>query len=863
MGRLARGAAVLLAASAGSGPVAVATVRLTHRSGRASERLTSAPRPRWSALGPYRTRGFPDPPSRTSPAVSGRVNAIVAQESTCAGGACRVLYVGSAEGGVWKTVDRGRTWRALTDTQGSLATGALALDQAHPRQLYVGTGESLPFGNAIRGVGVLHSGDGGASWETLGARAMRGRAVTGLIVDPRTTSAARPTLYATTAVAGAPGSTTDYWDTPLPPGTAAAGFLRSTDGGRSWRLSNPRGIDASAVGADSLAIDPRHAGTLYAGFIQSLSPRGTAVPSGPGARRLGLYRSDDDGRHWRHLSGGGQFPVPDRATHAVLDRTAVAIARSDPRVVYVAFSYGQLGGGESLQLFRSADRGATWARVAAAPNVCGAISLPDGQPEEPGQCFFDMTLTVAPDNPAEVYLGGIGNVPYLGGLSGSPCLRLSRLPVDCQATLARSLDGGRTWADVGSNPSGAPLHGDNHVTYIPASDPHAVYDGDDGGLWHSSDAGRSWRDLNRGLDTLMFYGVAVGATGGIDGGTQDNGELRLTGAGVWRVNPLRDDVGMVVADPSDPHRIYWEAGAGGPVYREDRAPPTAGRSRPATQTQVSPYAMEPALARFPVALAPSRPAMVLAGTDRLWRSLKRGGVDGNGDGDATNDRSDTEDWVPISPHLDRGGAALHLGPGPWVSAIAVSPVDAGVVAFGVGDGRIYLTTQATRPVRTSRSCDSRLDPRNPLRCDFAGGVSWRTIRALPARFVAAVHFAPRSSRILYAVVSNYSSNTPGHPGHLFVSTDRGARWRRIDRGLPDIAFSDLAISPVSGALYASGESRVYVSTDGGRHWARFDGARARAPVNQLAYAPRRGRRERAGHLLAATWGRGLWETPAP
>src|SRR5206468_9545966 len=76
----------------------------------------------------------------------------------------KVVYMGAAGGGVWKTTDGGQHWTPLTDDQPSLATGAIALAPSNPDIVYVGTGEQNNSGDSYYGAGVLKSTDGGATW---------------------------------------------------------------------------------------------------------------------------------------------------------------------------------------------------------------------------------------------------------------------------------------------------------------------------------------------------------------------------------------------------------------------------------------------------------------------------------------------------------------------------------------------------------------------------------------------------------------------------------------------------------------------------------------------------------------------------
>ncbi len=79
--------------------------------------------------------------------ISGQVNALAIDPRDA-----NIIYIGSAEGGVWKTRDGGGSWIPLTDTktrphaperlvQGTLSIGALAIDPGKPQTVYAGTGD--------------------------------------------------------------------------------------------------------------------------------------------------------------------------------------------------------------------------------------------------------------------------------------------------------------------------------------------------------------------------------------------------------------------------------------------------------------------------------------------------------------------------------------------------------------------------------------------------------------------------------------------------------------------------------------------------------------------------------------------------
>jgi hypothetical protein len=110
--------------------------------------------PSWSSIGPQPI----DTPYGAS-VVSGRVTALAIDPSNPS-----IVYLGGAQGGVWKTTNGGASWSPLTDTQASLAIGSIALDPTNSSTVYVGTGEENFSGDSYYGAGILKSTDGGTTW---------------------------------------------------------------------------------------------------------------------------------------------------------------------------------------------------------------------------------------------------------------------------------------------------------------------------------------------------------------------------------------------------------------------------------------------------------------------------------------------------------------------------------------------------------------------------------------------------------------------------------------------------------------------------------------------------------------------------
>ncbi len=78
------------------------------------------------------------------------------------------IYIGSASGGVWKSVDSGTTFKPTFDKQPSLSIGSIAIDPSNPQTVWVGTGESWVRNSVSVGTGIYRSRDGGENWEAMG-----------------------------------------------------------------------------------------------------------------------------------------------------------------------------------------------------------------------------------------------------------------------------------------------------------------------------------------------------------------------------------------------------------------------------------------------------------------------------------------------------------------------------------------------------------------------------------------------------------------------------------------------------------------------------------------------------------------------
>ncbi len=81
-----------------------------------------------------------------------------------------IVYVASASGGLWKTLNGGITWKPIFERQGTLSIGDIALEPNNPDVIWLGAGEANTRNSVSFGDGIYKSTDGGKTWQHLGLK---------------------------------------------------------------------------------------------------------------------------------------------------------------------------------------------------------------------------------------------------------------------------------------------------------------------------------------------------------------------------------------------------------------------------------------------------------------------------------------------------------------------------------------------------------------------------------------------------------------------------------------------------------------------------------------------------------------------
>ena len=739
----------------------------------------------WTSIGPSptaadRNSGCTAPPHSgcgNYGDTTGRVTALAYDAAS------HTLYAGSEDGGVWKTTDGGAHWTPLTDNQPSLAVGSITLDPNNPGTIYVGTGEENFNADALYGVGILKSTDGGASWTTLGGAAFAGQHDTryGGIHIGRI--ALDPNAPSHLVVA------TDQ------------GVYLSTDGGATFNrtLYNPLpASDAAAADFTDLIVDPSTTPSTI------IAARG--YPTGTLRTRLnGLYRSTDGGATWSSSTYGTGYP-----TGANIGRSTLL---ADPRRADTYYMTASSPDDQSsLGLWTSTDHGATWVQKIASMANGGPDLFGDDSGGTSQQGFYDQWIAADPGNAAHTL--------YIGGINVFSCL------VD-RTTTANS-DTCTDLTNVYSTSRIAPTaHPDEHAVAV--TGPGQFYVGNDGGVYRTTDGGATFADANGGLTLTEFYS---GATSNdytrnpiVYAGAQDNGQQVYTGTATlqWG-NVFSGDGGFTAADPANPQTTYEEY-----VYLAMYKSVDGGADWTQADATIDPDNLEAKLFIAPFVMDPANAKHLLAGTNYVYETTQGG-----------------DPWTRISPDLAVDAPANETTPGATpsgdaVSALAFAPNGSAVtgsgVAYagtslgkvwrgvkgvgGVGAGTWTWTDVTTGTVGTSRRYMTSLavaarDP-NDVLVSFSGfanaqgtgagthiyrsrdgGATWSDVSTgLPDTPVNSVLRNPSDPNTFYA----------GTDSGFFLTTDGGASWSQYQVGLPNASINQLFADGTFTTFFAATHGR--------------------------------------------------------
>ncbi len=556
---------------------------------------------------------------------------------------------------------------------------------------------------------------------------------------------------------------------------AERGVFRTTDGGKTWQ--KVLFIDED-TGVSSLVMDPGNPMVLFAGMWRV---RRYPWALDNGGTSGGIFRSTDGGATWKKLTEG----LPTEPT----GRIGLGAAPSNPRHIYALVE------NKKGTLYDSVDLGDHWKMVSNNHNLAA-------------RGFYFSELEVAPNDESKVYF--------------------------LSFNVMVSEDGGKT-----ARNTTARVHVDHHALWIDPENPNRMINGNDGGVYVSADAGRTWRYLDN-IPIEQFYSVAEDDESpyNLCGGLQDNNgwcgpSNSLSRGGVtgfdWYTVTGGDGEYAVPARGQGTHIVYTDS-QNGSIQRLNNENGMSSFVRPYLEGVQS---MKPADLKYrfnwtsPIAVSMTDPNEVYLGGNVLFKSTDGG-----------------KSWNPISPDLTRNDKSKQEtsgGPIWWdisgaetfgaILSISISPVDPKTIWVGTDDGVVQVTHD--------------------------GGQNWSNVTSnipnLPQwGRLQQIEAAPSDANTAYIAVDFHEveNNKP----YVFKTHDSGKTWTSISAGLPqDDPARVIREDPNRKGFLALGtDTSLFYSSDDGGHWTQIKSNFPTVPVYDLKFI------KKTHDLVVATHGRGLF-----
>ena len=702
--------------------------------------------PNWTQLGPS-----PIPNGQTSPsvAVSGRTTSIAIHPTNP-----NLVYVGTANGGVYRTTDGGNNWVAIFDAAQSLAIGALALAPSDPSILYVGTGEPNLSADSYAGIGIYRINNADASPvlngpinpAISGTTCFFGRTVSKILVDP--TNADIIYVSTATGVIGNPSGTTGGGT--IPP-LGRMGIYRSVNATAAAGSVTFTKVDIISVNESRAVLDM----VMEPGNSNVI----TCYVYASGA---GIYRT---------VNATAATPA---FTHPYTTTSAVRGELTINKVGAIVTLFCANGENSTGRVLKSDDGGVTWTISVGTTGFCS------------GQCFYDIAIEIDPTDADKV---------YLGGASGTNIFRRS---TDGMSTVPTS--------------STTNLHADCHVIKCAPSSPLTLYLGCDGGIWRSADGGVSWTTKNTvGYHATQFQSIALHP---IDpnftvGGTQDNGTNKINPDGTHtRIDggdggyALIDQNAVNTTNVTIYHTYFNSTNS---QIGFSRQIVTGGGwtflGCGGTANGIS--CTDNTMFYAPMALGPGTPNTVYFGSDRLYRSINQGttmnlvsqGPLSGSSGFTSISIARTDDNVRLVGL--RNGQVYSTSTGSS-TLTAVTPVGAPAVPVG----RVIIDPIDKKTAYVSYGGYGVV----------AGRHVWKTtnLDAVTPTWVASGTGIPDIPVNCMAIdQGNTSIVFAGTDIGVYVSIDAGASWNSYSAGLPIVPVFDMAVHPVTKAIKIATHGRGF------------------------------------------------------
>jgi hypothetical protein len=785
--------------------------------------------------------------------VSGRATAVAIDPADPTG---NTVYIGGAQGGVWKSTNATNaasnvTWSAVTDNQATLSIGSIVIQpgNSNPAQsvVLVGTGEADNSADSYFGLGILRSADGGNTWTLIPTANSGTYSFSGLGAARMAFSTAQTNTVVAAMAATGEGETDGALTS-----TTYRGLYTSTDAGQTWTYDALFSGASEATSATSVVYNAT-AGLFFA------------------AERYHGFYSSPDGLSWTRLANQpGAAGVLSAAACPENYSTNCPIYRGEITVVpgrnemYVWFvSLSSAGDPEDQGIWQSENGGASWTQISDS----GIINCGDSDGCGVQQGFYNLELLAVPNGTSATDL-------YAGAINLYKC-SINSSNSTCSSTPFLNLT-----HVYGCDPLSAlaHVHPDQHALayMIPTSGTEAgadlMYFANDGGIYRalngftglttgSCSGTNQFDDLNANLGSMtQFVSFSQHASdpNTLLGGTQDNGSpatATATTSSSWG-NVLGGDGGYNAIDPNtgDWFASNPDTGIGSLNIQECSSGVNCNDSLFNLVISSSDVGGDDGAFYFPYILDPQSTTTLLVGTCRVWSGPRSGGAftafslnfDTLGNGTCTGGEINTVRALTAGGPTNANGSQVIYATTDGFGPNALS-TPAG--------GNVWVTTNAMAVSGVSSTFEN-------VTFNGPGGSSINP-NEVPISGVAIDTSDPTGSTA-YVTVMGFT----GGPGHVWQTTNAGTTWTDwTDFG----GAAPLPDSPVNAVMVDASAHMVYVGTDVGvfqsstfsAAWTELgpssgsqqSGFLPNVAVTALAIFNSGGQKL----LRASTYGRGVWE----
>ncbi|MFC2156554.1 WD40/YVTN/BNR-like repeat-containing protein [Acidobacteriota bacterium] len=726
----------------------------------------------------------------------GRISALDALDTDW-----RVVLVGSASGGVFKSTNAGATWIPIFDKYGSGSIGDVAFFQADPEIIWVGTGEANNRNSSGWGDGIYKSIDGGKTFTNMGLQETH--QIARLATHPTDSDI----LYV-----AAVGHLWGY--------SGTRGLYKTTDGGKTWqKLTNGLPTDEK-TGCTEIKMHPDNPDILFCAMYHRLRKPWTFYSGGDTG---GIFKSEDAGKTWRRLADG----LPE----GEIGRVGIDIYRSDPRIVVASVEASdKLPDDLNIPgpgVYRSDDGGESWKyllRHTSRPMYHGRIAI---NPQDENLIYVIARIFRFSADGGKTF----GGKPWRGAGGDDHDLWIS--PQDKNVFYTASdqgahltVDGGKSFISF-NNMAIAQYY----AIGVDMRDPYWVYGGmqDIGGFGGPSNS----RD-RQGI--LIDHNIEVNGGDGfhmqVDPTDWRTVYTVCHVGGIGRINMETRETKLISPRPEN---IINFKDVYDPKFPEK---PIAYTIYPGehwlwrAQSRSSYSNILPPQFRFnwssPLIISPQNPRTIYVGGNYLFKSVDRG-----------------DSWRIISPDLttndpkkrnssESGGLTMEVTGAEnhcTIISVSESPMNDSVIWTGADDGSVHVT-------------------RN-------GGADWadarKNVKGVPEGIwcsrVEASHFNEGTA---YVTFDGHRSDD--FKPYVFKTVDYGTTWTDISGNLPDgqslyVLKEDFKNPDL---LFVGSEFACFTTINGGTSWFRLDNNMPTVAFHDLVIHPRE------ADLVAGTHGRSIW-----